>query len=160
MIAQLWTPEGNLRQEVSSPNLITTVGEAAYAAGYASMTGSSLTPPDPVYGMQLGTSNTAAAATGTGAAIVAYISGSNQPITTGWPQTAAAGIASTVRWKTVWEAGEATNSTIREVAMVTSSLDSAALAAETIARAVLTTTLDKWATDTLTIIWIHSFVAT
>lgn len=156
VVAQLRAEDGTLKQELEFPNIVTSQGRQNYAAAYASMSvGTGVSVPNAVYGMQLGTSNNPV---NSGDAIQAYISGSTRPITTGWPQLVV--ISSTIthlRWKCVFGAGVATNTSIKEVTMVTSSADAAASAANTVSRALFPTTLDKWATDTLTVLWIHIF---
>lgn len=156
VIAQLTAEDGTLKQEIEVPNIVTSQGRQNYSSAYAAMTtGSGVSAPAPVYGMQLGTSNSAV---NVNDFIQAYISGSTQPITTGWPQfVLISSVLTTIRWKAVWEAGEATSTSIREVALVTSSANAAGTAATTVARALFPTTIDKWATDTLTVVWVHSF---
>jgi hypothetical protein len=160
IIVELRDASGNLKVGFEAPNLITTTGEIAYASAYASMSGG-VAAPATVWGMQLGTSNTAPNQDfNPGASIVSYISGSNQPILPAWTSIVTGSGLTALRWKTVWAAGEATSTTIREVAMVTTSINAGASISDTIARSVFPTTLDKWATDTLTVVWVHQFSAT
>ena len=136
-------------------NLVTQVGDEYYgerAAGIAS-------PPDQVTGMRLGTSTTAAAKTGAGAAIVAHISGSNVAIDGGFPTSALNGSSRRIQWKTTWAAGTATNSAITEAVItnLTPIGTGAGAAADTISRVVFSA-VDKGASDTLAITWSHDLL--
>ena len=136
-------------------NLVTQVGDEYYgerAAGIAS-------PPDQVTGMRLGTGTTAVAKTGAGAAIVTYISGSNQAITGGFPTSALSGSSRRIQWQGLWAAGDSTNSAITESVITNENplTDVAGTAANTISRVVFTA-VDKGAPDTLTITWSHDLL--
>lgn len=136
-------------------NLVTQVGDEYYgerAAGIAS-------PPDQVTGMRLGTGTTAAAKTGAGAAIVTYISGSNQALTGGFPTSALNGSSRRIEWEATWAAGDSTNSAITEAVLTneTPLTDVAGSAANTIARIVFTAR-NKTADDILTITWAHDLL--
>lgn len=136
-------------------NLVTQVGDQYYgerAAGIGS-------PPGQVTGMRLGTGTTAAAKTGAGAAIVTYVSGSNQAIAGGFPTSALNGSSRRIQWQAIWVAGDSTNSAITE-AVITNEAgpsDVAGSAANTISRVVFTA-VDKGALDTLTITWSHDLL--
>lgn len=147
------TPNGDVvvhRETIN--NLVTQVGDQYYgerAAGIAS-------PPDQVTGMRLGTGTTAVAKTGAGAAIVTYITGSNQAIEGGYPTSTLSGSARRIQWQAVWDAGDSTNSAITE-AVVTNEdplTNVAGTAANTVSRVVFTA-VDKQTDDTLTITWSH-----
>lgn len=136
-------------------NLVTQVGDEYYgerAAGIAS-------PPDQVTGMRLGTGTTAAAKTGAGAAIVTYISGSNQAIAGGFPTSTIPASARRIQWQALWVAGDSTNSAITESVITNENplTDVAGSAANTISRVVFTA-VDKGASDTLTITWSHDIL--
>lgn len=137
-------------------NLVTQVGDEYYgerAAGIAS-------PPAQVTGMQLGTGTTAVAKTGAGAAVVTYVSGSNVAIDGGFPTSALQGSSRRIQWKTTWAAGVATSNGIAEVVLINQSIatDAGAAAADTIARALLSPTVNKGASDTLAITWNHDLL--
>lgn len=137
------------------PNLVTQVGDEYYgerAAGIAS-------PPDQVTGMRLGTGTTAAAKTGAGAAIVTYISGSNQAIAGGFPTSSIPGSARRIQWQAIWAAGDSTNSAITESVITNENplTDVAGSAANTISRVVFSA-IDKGALDTLTNTWSHDLL--
>lgn len=146
--------DGEIKQEVISRNLITLVGAQYYgerAAGIAS-------PPAQVSGMRLGTGTTAVAATGAGAAIVTYVTGSNAVISSTWPQSSnPSGGTRRIQWKASWAAGVATNAALAEVVITNEATltDVAGTAANTIARALLSPTINKGASDTLDITWNH-----
>jgi hypothetical protein len=142
-------------QYVLVPNLVTQVGDEYYgerAAGIGS-------PPDQVTGMRLGTGTTAAAKTGAGAAIVTYISGSNQAIEGGFPTSSIPASARRIQWQSIWAAGDSTNSAITESVITneTPLTDVAGSAANTIARVVFSA-INKGALDTLTNTWSHDLL--
>lgn len=139
-------------------NLITDVGDEYYAeraAGIAS-------PPDQVTGMRLGTDATAPSKTGAGAAIGAYVSGSDLAIDGGFPtssQPGGAGTARRITWKTSWGAGVVDGSALREVVITneTPLTDVAGTAANTICRALFGP-ITLGASDTLSITWFHDLL--
>lgn len=167
--ADLWSPEGYAAhldgdplalmgdlQHVDFTNLVTQVGDEYYgerAAGIAS-------PPAQVTGMQLGTGSTAVAKTGAGAAVVTYISGSNNAIDGSFPTSALNGSSRRIQWKVTWGAGDATATGIAEVVLINQSIgtDSGAAAADTISRALLSPTVNKGASDTLAVTWNHDLL--
>lgn len=136
-------------------NLITNKGDQYYAERAAGIAA----PPAQVTGMQLGTGGaTAASKNGAGAAIVTLVANSLVAIDGGFPTSnglQAGTTACRIQWKTSWAAGVATANGINEVALVNQSTgtQTAAPAGSTIARAVLGTTVNKAAEDTLAITW-------
>jgi hypothetical protein len=176
VISQLWKPRTNLlghrsgertrggliladRQEME--NLVTDVGDQMYGDAYAGLhANATVTDPDPVTGMQLGTGATAAAKTGAGAATVTYISGSNVAIDAGFPTSTSPGAARRISWETTWGAGVATNAAIAE-AVITNDIglpDVTSIEADTISRVVFGATIDKQAGDTLVVTWHHDLL--
>lgn len=168
----LWSPEGYAAHLDGDPmaifgdlehgeftNLITNVGDEYYAeraAGIAS-------PPAQVTGMQLGTGTTAVAKNGAGGAIVTLVANSLVAIDGGFPtsnNTQSGAVACRIQWKTTWAAGTATATGIAEVALVNQSTgtQTAAPAAATISRALLSPTVNKGASDTLAITWNHDLL--
>jgi len=148
-------PDGEIKAEGRTKNLITAVGDQYYAGRAALSAGL----PAQVTGFRLGSGSTAPAKTGAGAAIVTYIAGSNKANDSGFP-TATGGV---VTWKRTYAAGEATTaSAINEVVLNTDTIanDNAttATAANTIARAIVTGVASKGASDTLTITWTHTIL--
>lgn len=109
-------------------------------------------------GMKLGTGTTAAAKTGAGAAIVTYITGSQQAFSTAIT-SALNGSSRRITYTAVWAPGTATNSAITEATVTneTPLANGAGTAADTISRVVFTAK-DKQAADTLTITWQHDLL--
>lgn len=150
---ELFGEEGNLKDAGFFTNMITRVGDQYYgerAAGIAS-------PPGQVTGMQLGTGVTATAKTGAGAALVTYVTGSAVAIDGGFPTSALSGSSRQIQWKTTWAAGVATSNNIAEVVLMNQAVatNAGAPEANTIARALLSPTINKGASDALAITWNH-----
>lgn len=148
---------GEVIEECVTRNLVTAVGDQYYAARAA--LGSGL--PAQVTGMRLGTGSTVPAKTGSGAALVTYLTGSNHALDAGYP-TAVAGV---VTWKCTWAAGVATTaSAITEVVLNTDTIanDNAttATAANTVARALITGITGKAAGEVLDVVWSHTLAGT
>lgn len=142
---------GRLKELGVFHNLITQVGDEYYgerAAGIAS-------PPDQVTGMQLGTGTTAVAKTGAGAAIVTLVASSLVAIDGGFPTSALSGSSRRIQWKTTWAAGTATANAIAEVVLANQGIgtQTAVPEANTIARALLSPTVNKGASDSLAVTW-------
>lgn len=149
---QLHDRDGHLLSSGHTTNLVTAVGDQYYAGRAVLSSGL----PAQATGMHLGTGGTTPSKTGGGAAITTYLAGSNKAFDSGFP-TAAAGI---VTWKRTYGVGEATSGVpLTEVAVVTKTIatDSAATAAETIARALISPGT-KGASDILTITWTHTLL--
>lgn len=160
VVATLWRPgrRGALElvDRVVTHNLITQVGDQYYgerAAGIGS-------PPAQVTGMRLGTGSTAVAKTGAGAAIVTYTTGSQVAIDGGFPTSALNGSSRRITWQSTWAAGVATASALAEVVITneTPITNVAGSAANTIARALLSPTVNKGASDTLVVTWAHDLL--
>lgn len=150
---ELFGPDGELKDRGEFTNLITQVGDQYYgerAAGIGS-------PPAQVTGMQLGTTDTAVAKTGAGAAIAAYVTGSAVAIDGGFPTSSLNGSSRQIQWKVTWGAGVATATGIDEVVLINQAVatDSGAAAANTISRALISPAKDKGAADTLAVTWNH-----
>ena len=150
---------GALVQSVEFENLITQVGDQCIMERYANLNG----PPDVPTGMRLGTGGaTAVAKTGAGSAIVTYITSSNSGFDTGFPTSALNGASRRITWQAVWAAGTATNGAINEWVVTNENplTNVAGSAANTVARAVTGSALNKTATDSLTITWTRDFQGT
>lgn len=108
-----------------------------------------------VTGMRLGTGVTAVAKTGAGAAIVTTVSGSQHVLDGGFPSSALSGSSRRITYKVTWAAGEGTSSGLAEVVITneTPLTNVAGTAANTIARALLSPTVNKGASDTLAVTW-------
>lgn len=151
--AMLFSEEGDLLSQDIVPNIVTQVGNQYYAERATGIT----SPPGQVTGERLGSGSTAAATTGAGAAIVTYITASQVGIDATFPTSGAgAGTSRRITWQSTWAAGVATSATINEVVITNESpiTNVAGTAANTIARAVLTT-VNKAAGDTLVVSWTH-----
>ncbi|RMH81568.1 MAG: hypothetical protein D6683_04050 [Actinomyces sp.] len=138
------------RRVIEAHNLMTQVGDqwmGERAAGLGTL--------GAVTGMRLGTGTTAAAKTGAGAAIVTYVTGSAQAIDSGYPTSALNGTARRITYRTTWAAGSATANGIAEAVLTVEATltDSAGTAADTIARVLLSPTVNKGANDTLELTW-------
>lgn len=154
-VAELRGPDGKLKQRVEFTNLVTQLGDQYYgerAAGVAS-------PPAQATGMQLGTGTTTPAKTGAGAAIVTLVTASLVALS-GTPVSSLQGSARRIQFATTWTAGVATSDDIAEVALVNQSTgtQTAAPAANTIARALLSPTVNKAPGDSLTVTWNHELL--
>lgn len=143
-------------------NLITDVGDQYYGERASGIAG----PPNQVTGMKLGTGTTAVSKTGAGAAIVTYAGTgitASKAIDGTWPQSSqpgGGGTARQIQWRTSWAAGQVTVNGLAEVVISnqTSLGDTAGTAADTISRALLSPTVNKGSTDTLTVTWNHNLL--
>jgi hypothetical protein len=100
------------------------------------------------------------AKTGAGAAIVTYETGSNVAIDATYPQGANQGNGYRITWRTTWVAGVATDTALSEVAIVNQTIatNSAAAAANTISRALFSSTINKTAGEALIVTWYHDIL--
>jgi hypothetical protein len=107
--------------------------------------------------MRLGTGSTAAAKTGAGAAIDTYLSGSNAAITSGYPTSSLVSGARRITWRAEWAAGTATHAAITEAVITNESplTNVAGTAANTIARALFSSAINKAAGEALLVDWWH-----
>lgn len=147
--------DGEISFEAIFENGITAIGNQYYAeraSGIAS-------PPNQVTGMRLGTGTTAFATTGTGAASIGtYVSGSQAAIAGGFPTSGAGtGTSRRITWQSSWAAGVATNAALAEAVITNEATltDVIGTTANTIARVLLSPTINKGASDTLTLTWQH-----
>lgn len=147
---------GNLKSEGKAKNLITQVGDQMYgerAVGIAS-------PPAAPVGMKLGTGSTAVAKTGAGAALVTYLTNSDQAFDATYPQSSLS-TGRVITYKVTYAAGKATSaSTAITEAVIYSdtTADATSTAANTVARVLLAGIASKQSTDTLTITWTHTLL--
>jgi hypothetical protein len=148
-------PDGEIKYDRSTANLVTQVGDQYYADRAAAI-GSIAA----ITGMQLGTGTTGVAKTGAGAAVVTLVASSLVALTGGFPASTLSGASRRIQYQTVWAAGTATANNIAEVVLVNQSTgtQTAAPAANTIARALLSPNVNKGASDTLTIQWNHDLL--
>lgn len=160
-VAVLRGPDGEVKQIEPFANLITDKGDEYYAKkAIVGVSPAGASAPTVASGMKLGTSTTAVAKSSTGAALGAYISGSNNVFDTAFPTATAKGtnVGWNATYQTTWDAGDSTNSAITEVVIVNDqSSNATSSAANTYSRAVVTA-IDKSAADSLTITWNHLFL--
>lgn len=157
VVAQVYGPDGKLKQESITHNLVTDTGDTYYA-----QRGAGQTPTAPT-GMRLGTGTTAPSKNGAGAAIVAFVATTGaKALDAGFPTAASKGAAlgGRITWQSTWEAGVATANGIAEVVLTNESplTQVAGTTANTLARALLSPTVNKGANDTLVVTWYHDFL--
>jgi hypothetical protein len=162
---QCFGAEGNLKWEDTHHNLITTVGDQYYAKmGCAGVSGNSA-PTNLANGMKLGTNvvSGAVAKSSTGSFIATgnYISGSNNT----FDSVVATVVSGDTGWKityiTTWPPGDATNSSIQEIAIVTDqATDNTSTNGATacISRALISPARNKQSGDTLIATYTHTFL--
>ena len=148
--AVLTGPDGVVKYDEWGENLVTDVGDGSIAERLYDDTGLIVT------GMKLGTGATAAAKNGAGSGLVTYISGSNEALgAAATDATKGAGAGWRTTYICTWIAGDVTNSAIAEVALTdqTALADNTSAAADTWARFVFGSTIDKQAGDSLEVTW-------
>ena len=144
----LTRPDGS--QVQVGGNLVTDAGDEFLANRQIADT------VDIVSGMKLGTGTTVVAKNGAGAAMATYLSGSQKALNS--PATAAtlgAGAGWRAVYITTWAPGEATSASLNEVCLTnqTPLTDNTSAEADTVARFVFPSTINKEAADTLTVTW-------
>lgn len=151
MTVELFDRFGELKQAEVVKNLITQVGDQAYAERGAGI----MTLGAPT-GIRLGTGTTATAKTGAGAAMVTYVAGSSIAFDATYPQSALNGSARRITYRCTWAAGVATAMGIAEAVITNIAIaDVAGAAANTVARALLSSAVNKEASDSLVVTWTH-----
>ncbi len=148
--AVLRGPDGVIKQVESGRNLITDHGDEHAARRLFD------DAIDIVTGMRLGTSTTVVAKAGAGGAIVAYISGSNELLDAVAGQSdLGAGLGHRATYICTWVAGDVTDSNINETVLSdeTPLTDVAGALANTVARFIFPSTIDKQAGDSLEVTW-------
>lgn len=147
VIAEVYGPDGKLKQREVIHNLVTDQGDifaasAIYTAAYST------------WGMKLGTATTAASKSGAGSFIAAgdYVDTSAQALDDSTPK--AGGANDICQFRRLWAAGEGTSATINRVAVVDNTTNAGeADATHTYAIAVFAAQIAKGADDTLTVTW-------
>jgi len=161
VLIQLFDENGQLKDERRGGNLITDAGDLYYAGmAIALVTPAAPAQPTKMTGMKLGTGATAVAKAGAGAALVTYISGSNNPFDATWPVThnLGAGLGVNGQYKTSWAAGDVTNAAITEAVIVNDAATDATTTAANTAHRITFTAINKTASDTLVITWNAKFL--
>jgi hypothetical protein len=150
-------PDGAVKQRGTIHNLVTDYGDEWAASRTAGVSAE-----DAVTGMRLGTGATAVAKSGAGAAIVTYLSGSQKALDATYPQLSdeGAGAGHDGVYRVTWDAGEATEDGIAECVVTNEDplTNVAGAAGNTVARFLLSPTVDKAADDTLTITWTNRYL--
>jgi hypothetical protein len=155
-LIQVIGPDGEVKDERTAKNLITDAGDLYYAAkAITGIAPASPAAPTAMSGMKLGTGTTAAAKSGAGAALVTYISGSNNPLDASFPatQNLGAGLGVNGQYKTTWAAADVTNSAITEAVIVNDAATDATSTAANTTHRVVFTAINKTASDSLVITW-------
>jgi hypothetical protein len=161
VLIQLIGPDGEVKDERRAGNLITDAGDLYYAGmAIALVTPAAPAQPTKMTGMKLGTGTTAVAKAGAGAALVTYISGSNNPFDATWPvtQNLGAGLGVNGQYKTTWAAGDVTNAAIAEAVIVNDAGTDATTTAANTAHRIIFTAINKTASDSLVITWNAKFL--
>lgn len=145
-------------------NKITDIGDEYYAKRSAA----AVAPAAPadvnkITGTRVGTGSTAVSKAGAGAAIVTYPGVASQhALDASFPTLTnlGTGVGWRIQYKVTYAAGEATVTGLAEVVLTneTPITNVAGTAANTIARALLSPTVNKGASDTLAITWNHDFL--
>jgi hypothetical protein len=148
-------PDGEIKYDERLRNVVTRVGDQMYGEQAANVGGAVARAT----GMQLGTGTTGVAKTGAGAAIVTLVAASLVALT-GTPTSSLFGTARRITYAVTWAAGTATANAIAEVVLVNQSTGTQTAAPEsaTLARALLSPTVNKAAGDSLTIQWQHDIL--
>lgn len=149
--AVLRGPDGEIKQIEEGQNLVTDHGDEHIGERIA------LDSQDIITGMRLGNdSATSVSKAGAGSFIVAYISGGQEAL-----DAAAVGsdLGGGAGWRQAhictWDAGDVTDSDIEEVALTDENpiTDVQGAAANTVARFIFGSTIDKQAGDSLEVTW-------
>ncbi len=160
-VLELRDETGELKHLAKFANVITNAGDLYYATRGVALIGTpNIAQPTLVSRMKLGTATTAVnKSAGTGIALGAYITGSHIVFDTTHPTTNNLGtnLGVEAAYKTTWAAGTATNSAITEAIVTNLVTDAVGTAADTISRVVFGA-VNKGASDSLAITWIHKFL--
>lgn len=161
VLIQLIGPDGEIKDERRAGNLITDAGDLYYASmAIALVTPAAPAQPTKMTGMKLGTGTTAVAKSGAGAALVTYITGSNNPFDATFPVTVnlGAGLGVNGQFRTTWAAGDVTNSAITEAVIVNDAGTDATSTAGNTSHRIVFSAINKTAADSLVITWNAKFL--
>ena len=150
VLVELRGPNGELKYREEAHNLVTDYGDEHLAKRVFDDTALIVT------GMRLGTGATAASKAGAGAAIVTYITTSQEALdSVAAFSDKGAGLGARAQHVCTWIAGDITNAAIAEVVLTdeTALTNVAGTAANTVARFVFGATIDKQAGDSLAVTW-------
>jgi len=152
VVAELFGPDGELKQREITHNILTDVGDNYIASRIYSAAALW------TYRMKTGSASTAAAKNGAGSYVAAadYNSGSAHAMDSTYPKVGTGNNIS--QFKVTWAAGENTNA-IRRVGIVDNATDAGeADATHTAATAVFAADIPKGAGDTLAVTWTWTFL--
>lgn len=161
VLIELIGPDGQVKDERRGGNLITDAGDLYYASkAIVGISPANPSAPTAMSGMKLGTGTTAVAKSGAGAALVTYISGSNNPFDASFPatQNLGGGLGVNGQYKTTWPAGDTTNAAITEAVIVNDAGTDATSTAGNTAHRIVFSAINKGASDTLVITWNAKFL--
>jgi len=142
--------DGKIKYEEWGSNLVTDVGDSIIAGRLYD------DAVDIITGMKLGTGTTAAAKNGTYSGMETYISGSQEALdAAATDATKGAGAGWRTTYVCTWVAGDVTNSAITEVCLTnqTALADNTSAAADTMARYLFVSAINKTAGDELEVTW-------
>jgi hypothetical protein len=145
--AEVFGPDGKLKQRKVVQNLVTSQGDKFAAAAF-------YTAAYSTWGMKLGTATTTASKSGAGSYIATgdYVSGSAKALDSSTPKAGASN--DIVQFHRTWAAGEGTSSNINRVSICDNTTDAGeADATHTFAIAVFSGAINKGASDTLALTW-------
>ena len=153
IVLTCYAEDGSINWVEVVKNLITDIGDQYYAQrAVAGVLPTALSDATKVTCMKLGTGTTAVAKNGLGAGIVTYVSGSNATFGSTSRTTNA------IVYNASWAPGVATNAALGEIAIAVTNADSTSASGDCIARALISPTRNKQASDTLTAAWTHTFL--
>jgi len=161
VLIELFDKDGNLKEERRAGNLITDAGDLYYAGmAIALVAPAAPAQPTKMTGMKLGTGTTAVSKAGAGAAMVTYITGSNNLFDASFPvvQNLGAGLGVNGQYKVTWAAGDVTNAAITEAVIVNDAATDATSTAANTSHRIIFTAINKLASDSLVITWNAKFL--
>ena len=146
---------GTVTSRGQTSNLVSQIGDEVYGERGAGVSGALAAP----VGMKLGTGATAVAKTGAGAALVTYLTGSNQVFDGTFPSSSLNGASRRITYKVTYPPGTATTATpITEVVIFNdANANATSTAANTMSRSIISPGA-KAAGDTLTVTWTHDLL--
>lgn len=153
IVLTCYAEDGSINWVEVVKNLITDIGDQYYAQrAIAAVVPTALSDATKVTCMKLGTGTTAVAKNGLGAGTVTYVSGSNATFGSLSRTTNA------IVYNASWAPGVATNAALGEIVIAVTNADSTSASGDCIARALISPTRNKQASDTLTAAWTHTFL--
>lgn len=156
VLIELFDAYGRKKHQQFTHNLITDAGDLYEATRIIKGVGPA-NPGDATLanGMKLGTGTTAASKNSTGAALITYLSASNQAFDASYAQTTnlGAGLGVTCVYKVTYAAGTATNTALTEAVIVNDEATNATTSAANTYSRVVFGAVNKGASDILALTW-------